>query len=72
MITDLEFDTIRPYTGNEITAATERLSNSEEFLAVFSGLTKIKPETIIAFLRSIHTPEEFQSKFFGTGYSSRY
>ena len=51
MITDLEFDTIRPYTGNEITAATERLSNSEEFLAVFSGLTKIKPETIIAFLR---------------------
>ena len=34
MITDLEFDTIRPYTGNEITAATERLSNSEEFLAV--------------------------------------
>ena len=65
MITDLEFDTIRPYTGNEITAATERLSNSEEFLAVFSGLTKIKPETIIAFLRSIHTPEEFQSKFFG-------
>lgn len=65
MITDLEFDTIRPYTGNEITAATERLSNSEEFLAVFSGLTKIKPETIIAFLQSIHTPEEFQSKFFG-------
>ena len=65
MITDLEFDTIRPYTGNEITAATERLSNSEEFLAVFSGLTKIKPETIIAFLWSIHTPEEFQSKFFG-------
>lgn len=65
MITDLEFDTIRPYTGNEITAATERLSNSQEFLAVFSGLTKIKPETIIAFLRSIHTPEEFQSKFFG-------
>lgn len=65
MITDLEFDTIRPYIGNEITAATERLSNSEEFLAVFSGLTKIKPETIIAFLRSIHTPEEFQSKFFG-------
>lgn len=65
MITDLEFDTIRPYTGNEITAATERLSNSKEFLAVFSGLTKIKPETIIAFLRGIHTPEEFQSKFFG-------
>lgn len=65
MITDSEFDTIRPYTGNEITTATERLSNSKEFLGVFSGLTKIKSETIIAALRSIHTPDEFQSKFFG-------
>lgn len=65
MISDSEFDTIRPYTGSEITAATTRLSNSEDFLGIFTGLTKIKKEAIIAALQNIHTRDEFQSRFFG-------
>lgn len=64
MITDAEFESIRPYTGDEIKTACGRLSQSKEFLAVFSGMTKYKPEQIVAALSQIYTAEEFQSQFF--------
>lgn len=65
MTPDSEFDTIRPYQGQEIDAATERLSHSEEFLSVFTELTKLGKDTIIGALKGIHRRDEFQSKFFG-------
>lgn len=65
MTPDSEFNTIRPYKGQEINAATERLSHSEEFLSVFTELTKLGKEVIINALQDIHRADEFQSKFFG-------
>lgn len=65
MTSDSEFSSIRPYLDSEISAATERLSHSSEFLAVFSRLTQISDEQIIHILQGINTRDEFQNKFFG-------
>lgn len=65
MTTDPEFDSIRPYYGSEVEAAVNRLSNSPEFLALFTQLTKTDKDSLLNVLKSIHTTDEFQSKFFG-------
>ena len=65
MISDSEFDSIRPYTDSEVDAATERLDRSEEFLSIFAELTQTPKEVIQGALKEIHTRDEFQSKFFG-------
>ena len=41
-----EFNTIRPYCDSEIEAAIERLCKSEEFLTLFTHLTKMDRATI--------------------------
>lgn len=65
MTSDSEFDSIRPYCGEEIEAARDRLCQSPEFLALFSHLTKMDKDTIINALKGIRTRSEFQQRFFG-------
>lgn len=65
MTSDSQFNTIRPYIGEEIPAAVERLRNAEEFLALFSHLTKVDKDKIREQLTNIGTRTEFQQRFFG-------
>ncbi len=65
MLSNPEFDSIRPYNDAEIVGARERLGRSEEFLSVFSQLTQTDKAQITEALQSIQTRDEFQSKFFG-------
>ena len=46
MTSDSEYDDIRPYCGNEIETARDRLCQSQEFLALFSILTKMDIDSI--------------------------
>lgn len=70
MTSDSEFDSIRPYDGDEIEAARNRLCQSQEFLTLFSRLTKMDKETIINALKGIRTKSEFQQYFFGPAIQS--
>jgi len=65
MTSDSEFNTIRPYCDSEIEAAIERLCKSEEFLTLFTHLTKMDRATIQGALQGIRSRAEFQAKFFG-------
>ncbi|MDR1756680.1 MAG: 1-acyl-sn-glycerol-3-phosphate acyltransferase [Culturomica sp.] len=65
MLSNPEFDSIRPYNEAEIVGARERLGQSAEFLSVFSQLIQTDKDRITESLRSIRTLDEFQSKFFG-------
>lgn len=65
MVSDSEFDSIRPYVGSEVIAAAQRLSKAKAFLSVFTQLTQIDENVIAASLKDIHTRDEFQCKFFG-------
>jgi hypothetical protein len=51
--------------GEEIPAAVERLSQAEEFLALFSHLTRVDKDKIQKQLEGITTRKEFQERFFG-------
>lgn len=70
MTSDSEFDSIRPYCGEEIIAARNRLCQSDEFLDLFSHLTKMDKNTIIQALQGIQTRSEFQQRFFGPAIKS--
>lgn len=70
MTSDSEFDSIRPYCGSEIEAARDRLCRSQEFLTLFSHLTKMDKNTIISALQGIKTRDEFQKRFFGPAIKS--
>ena len=65
MTSDSEFDSIRPYCGEEIAAARDRLCESEEFLSLFSHLTKMDKQAIAGALQGVQTSTEFQERFFG-------
>lgn len=65
MISDPEFDSIRPYRGSEVEAARDRLCQSQEFLTLFSRLTQTDQDSIIHALQGIRTRNEFQQYFFG-------
>ena len=65
MISDTEFDSIRPFQGAEIESARERLCQSTEFLSLFSQLAKIEPETILQALKQVQDRDSFQKSFFG-------
>ena len=65
MTSDSQFNSIRPYMGEEIPAAVERLSQAEEFLALFSQMTRIDKTKIQEQLKGITTRKEFQERFFG-------
>ena len=64
MTADSEFDSIRPYYGDEIEAAVKRLCQSSEFIDLFSRLTRIDKDMILKTLEGIKTREEFQQRFF--------
>lgn len=64
MTADSEFDSIRPYYGDEIEAAVKRLCQSSEFMTLFSRLTKMDKEVILKALEGIKTRDEFQKRFF--------
>lgn len=64
MTADSEFDSIRPYCGDEIKAAIKRLSQSSEFMTLFSSLTKMEKDVILKALEGIKTRDEFQQRFF--------
>lgn len=64
MTADSEFDSIRPYCGDEIKAAIKRLSQSSEFMTLFSSLTKMEKDVILKALEGITTRDEFQQRFF--------
>ena len=64
MTADSEFDSIRPYYGDEVEAAVKRLCQSSEFMILFSRLTGMGKELIIKALEGIKTREEFQKRFF--------
>lgn len=70
MTPDSEFDSIKPYTGQEIEVAIERLCNSKEFLTLFSRLTKMDNDLIIKYLIDVKTRDEFQNRFFGPAIQS--
>lgn len=65
MTSDSEFDSIRPYCGNEIEAASQRLCQSEEFVTLFSNVMKMDRSAITGALQGIRNRKEFQEKFFG-------
>lgn len=65
MTTDSQYDSIRPYLGQEIPEAAKRLSQSEEFLTLFSRLLKIDKRQIAEPLREVKNRTEFQDDFFG-------
>lgn len=70
MTSDSEFDSIRPYCGSEIEAARDRLCQSQDFLALFTRLTKLDKDSIIHALKGIRTRTEFQERFFGPAIQS--
>lgn len=70
MTSDSEFDSIRPYCGPEIEAARDRLCQSQDFLSLFSHLTRMDKEIIIKSLKGIRTRNEFQERFFGPAIQS--
>lgn len=70
MTSDSEFDSIRPYCGSEIEAARDRLCQSQEFLSLFSHLTRMDKDSIIQALKGIRTRNEFQQYFFGPAIQS--
>lgn len=70
MTSDSEFNTIRPYCDSEIEAAIERLCKSEEFLTLFTHLTKMDRATIQGALQGIRSRAEFQAQFFGPAIQS--
>lgn len=70
MTPDSEFDCIKPYDGEEIKAALERLCNSVEFLTLFSGLMNADKDLIIKSLQGTKTRDEFQQRFFGPAIKS--
>lgn len=65
MISDTEFNSIRPYHGEEITEAIKRLTRSEGFLETFEKMSSLTKEQLIALLDGIKTRDDFQAKFFG-------
>ena len=65
MTSDSQFNAIRPYIGEEIPAAVERLSQAEEFLTLFSQMTRVDKSKIQEQLKGITSREQFQSQFFG-------
>lgn len=65
MTSDSEFDSIRPYCGEEIIAARDRLCQSPAFLELFAQLMQLDKETIIKALKSIQSRNDFQKNFFG-------
>ncbi|MDR2414957.1 MAG: 1-acyl-sn-glycerol-3-phosphate acyltransferase [Odoribacteraceae bacterium] len=58
------FNHIRPFDGEEIPVAAKRLSESREFLSLFSRMLGWNEEVITGMLQEVTTPEEFQSRFF--------
>ena len=65
MTSDEVFKSIRPYIGEEVPAAVERLRGAGEFLELFSRMTGESGERIAEGLRGIRTRDEFQARFFG-------
>lgn len=70
MTSDSEFDCIRPYCGNEIEAASNRLCQSQEFLSLFFQVTKMDKDKIIHALEGIRDRDGFQELFFGPAIQS--
>ena len=70
MTSDSEYDDIRPYCGNEIEAARDRLCQSQEFLTLFSNLTQMDIDSIQNALKGIRSRSEFQQRFFGPAIQS--
>ena len=65
MTSDSQFNAISPYIGEEIPAAVERLSQAEEFLTLFSQMTRVDKSKIQEQLKGITSREQFQAQFFG-------
>ncbi len=65
MTSDSEFNSIRPYVNGEIEKATQRLSASEDFLSVFTQLTRMEKDCIVNALAQVHNRDDFQNYFFG-------
>lgn len=53
MTSDSEFNSIRPYVNGEIEKATQRLSASEDFLSVFTQLTRMEKDCIVNALAQV-------------------
>ena len=53
MTSDTVFKSIRPYIGEEIPAAVERLRQAEEFLTLFSQMTGAEKNLISESLKGI-------------------
>lgn len=70
MTSNSEFDSIRPYCGDEIEAAKNRLCRSQEFLSLFSRLTQMNQDSIVTALQGIRNRSEFQERFFGPAIQS--
>lgn len=65
MTSDTEFNSIRPYHGEEIPEAVKRLTSSEGFLETFEKMSSLTKEQLIAKLNGIKTRDDFQTNFFG-------
>ena len=63
MTADSEFDSIRPYYGDEVEAAVKRLCQSSEFMTLFSRLTGMEKDLIIKALEGIKQGRNFKSVF---------
>ena len=65
MTSDTQFKSIRPYIGEEVPAAVERLRQAEEFLDLFYQMTGARKDIVSERLKGIATRDEFQARFFG-------
>ena len=53
MTSDTQFKSIRPYIGEEVPAAVERLRQAEEFLDLFSQMTGARKDIVSERLKGI-------------------
>lgn len=64
MIFDSEFKNIRPYIGDEVRAAVDRLIKVDEFFEIFTMLSKRSKDELFKRLNVVNSTEKFFTRFF--------
>lgn len=64
MTSDSQYNSIRPYIGEEIAQGAERLSRLDDFLSLFSSLLRVDRQYLVDSLQGVATRIDFQEKCF--------
>ena len=62
MTSDTEFDPIKPYEGDMVPQAAERVKDSSEFKEIFSKLSGLPAASLEGLFKDILTRKDFQNK----------